>query len=115
MCRSDPRCAWAAARGSATGVLAADSLSDRRRGMPMHSHLVEVVNGRLVVTEFANEEELVEAMACRGFLVKGVESDGRRIELQGQPVFDRVAGPFWAHDSLRYETWEAKANSRLSK
>jgi hypothetical protein len=79
----------------------------------MHSHLVEVVSGKLIVTEFANEEELVEAMASRGFLVRGVESDGRRIELQGQPVFDGVVGPFWAYDSLRYETWEA--NNRLSK
>jgi hypothetical protein len=83
------------------------------REQAMHSHLVEVVSGKLIVTEFANEEELVEAMASRGFLVRGVESDGRRIELQGQPVFDGVIGPFWAYDSLRYETWEA--NNRLSK
>jgi hypothetical protein len=103
----------AAVKRSREAQLSGVPRKDRKTERAMHSHLVEVVNGKLVATEFVNEQELVGAMASRGFKRKGVHSsDGLNARLHGQPVFDGVAGPFWSYDSLRYETWEA--NDRLS-
>jgi hypothetical protein len=69
--------------------------------------LVQVVDGRLIATEFS-ENNVYSAMEVRGFTYKAVNiNKGHREELQNQPIFEGVIGPMYdGPGCIRYETRE---------
>jgi hypothetical protein len=66
------------------------------------------------VLSFDDASKLVAAMRSKGIRQTGVDRSGAiRRELQGQPTFDKLAGPMYdGPKKVRYETWEL--NERLS-
>lgn len=74
--------------------------------------LVQTVEGRMVVSEFI-DDDVFAAMKVRGFeFVRLNENRRHRPELYGQPVFAGVHGPMWDGDAIRYEC--AETNAALS-
>jgi hypothetical protein len=74
--------------------------------------LVQCVAGEFVVTE-VSMANIEEAFAVRGFVKSGINiNPAQRTELQGAPRFDRLCGPMWDGNALRYE--DTTANDRLS-
>ena len=71
--------------------------------------LFQMTEQGIVPTTFGPEVDLVAAMEVRGFKFVGWnKSRVNRPELQGAPIFDKLAGPMWGGEDcpLRYEDQE---------
>lgn len=78
----------------------------------MNYRLIQSVDGRLMRSDFT-DENLLPAMEARGFKFHKLNArPGQRAELQGQPCFLGVLGPMWDGDAVRYE--DKKAYAQLS-
>lgn len=81
--------------------------------MSLQGVLVQMVPpGRtFIVADIPKAADVVAFMEARGFRFVGMTRVGGRLrhELQGQPMFQGLAGPMWGGEDapLRYETWEA--------
>ena len=74
--------------------------------MKINYRFVCHINGKMERFTW-DAEELTMQMQMRGYQRNGeLRNNTARQELQGQPKFMGVAGPFWKGDAVRYESWK---------
>jgi hypothetical protein len=79
----------------------------------MKVRLIQMIDGQMVKSEFESEG-MVAAIELRGFRQRGFNNRAgqMREELRGWATFERLAGPMWDGDAIRYE--DAASNAALS-
>lgn len=82
--------------------------AEKSGGDAMKYKLVQMVDGRMIVSQFAAENFLA-AMEVRGFKHDGYLHEAyRRAELHGEPKFIGLLGPMWDGEGIiRYEDRES--------
>ena len=73
----------------------------------MQYRLVEYIDGNWMTMSIP-EDNAIAAFEVRGYPLIGTNNnDYNRAELQGKPVFSKLAGPMWDGDAIRYENYAA--------
>jgi hypothetical protein len=76
--------------------------------------LIQMVEGKMVRSDFGPEVDVIAAMEIRGYeFTKLNTNPSNRAELQGQPKFSGLNGPMWDGDAIRYE--DPKSYAALSQ
>lgn len=76
--------------------------------------IIQYVEDLGFITSMVDEENLGAWCDVRGMAVIGVNANKRhRAELQGAPIIDKLCGPMWDGDVIRYE--DSAANEILSR